>query len=504
MSSASIQQQYEGASNLTALPDMSVLNAGRRKPVPMPSDLFGGVFPLLQIIANGTAAPVDYPAMGYLTACASLIGGKRKVKPYAKSAWAEPCIIWSAVVGDPSSRKSPALEAVIGPLRKIEYDATENHKENVRDWEAQCERVKHELAAWQDTVKSASKDGLSTPPKPENASFPAEPSRRRTVIQDATPESMAAILQGNPVGTLHFRDELAGWLQSFERYSPGGREFWLEAYGGRSYVVDRKGAKEPLIVEFNGVSVAGGIQPDKLAALLASPDDGLVPRFLWVWPDKVPYRRPDVLPDLETLEGIYRKIDGIEWRRDDEGKRCAGIVPLSSGAEDIFAAWEEANSLVDEDASGLIKSTIGKMNGILLRLALVAEYTNWALGHGPEPVEISAASIEAAAVWIDDYAKPMASRVYGDAALPKSERDAAILARYIRKNGLRSINARDLKRSPHKSALPTLRNAQAMTEAIELLCDAGWLVSAAERSGELQGRKSADYTVNPAALGEVS
>lgn len=109
----------------------------------------------------------------------------------------------------------------------------------------------------------------------------ADAIRRRRQLMDATPEAVGAILAGNPQGTLHFRDELAGWLMSFDRYSPGGREFWLEAYGGRRFVIDRKGsAKGPITIPFNGVSVCGGIQPAKLAdALLASPDDGLVARL---------------------------------------------------------------------------------------------------------------------------------------------------------------------------------------------------------------------------------
>src|SRR4029453_7082791 len=80
------------------------------------------------------------------------------------------------------------------------------------------------------------------------------------------------------------------------------REFWLEAYGGRPYCVDRKGAKAPLLIPFNGVSVLGGIQPAKLAsALLDSPDDGLVARFLWAWPGKVAFPRPPCKRPIWTI-----------------------------------------------------------------------------------------------------------------------------------------------------------------------------------------------------------
>jgi putative DNA primase/helicase len=203
-------------------------------------------------IAEGTCTPVDYPALGFLSACASLVGGKRKVRPYATAAWSEPCILWVGVVGDPSSRKSPALDAITTPLREIERDHADQHKLAIRGWQEREELAKASRKLWQDGVAKAAKDGLSPPAMPDNAVEPAEPVRRRTMIMDATPEAVGAILEGNPQGTLHFRDELAGWLTSFDRYSPGGREFWLEAYGGRSFVVDRKNlTKGPLSIPFN-------------------------------------------------------------------------------------------------------------------------------------------------------------------------------------------------------------------------------------------------------------
>jgi hypothetical protein len=156
----------------------------------------------------------------------------------------------------------------------------------VRQWQNESAHAKAVGDDWQGQIKAAVKGGKTPPSMPPAAIEPDEPSRRRTLVVDATPEAVGAILAGNPQGTMHFRDELAGWLNSFDRYSPGGREFWLEAYGGRPFVIDRKGVKEPLTIPFNGVTVLGGIQPAKLAgALLDSPDDGLTARFLCAWPE---------------------------------------------------------------------------------------------------------------------------------------------------------------------------------------------------------------------------
>lgn len=489
------------ASSGWGAPDMTIANASRRQAAVMPTELFGPALPLLQAIAAGTATPLDYPAAGYLATCASLIGGKRRIRPYDTSNWAEPPILWIGIVGDPSSRKSPSLEAVVDPLRALERDGAEAHKADLREWREADAKAKAVRDEWQRGMAKAAKEGRADLPRmPDGAMEPDEPHRRRTLVMDATPEAVGAILAGNHQGTLHYRDELAGWLESFERYSPGGREFWLEAYGGRSFVIDRKGAKAPLTVPFNGVSVLGGIQPAKLAdCLLGSPDDGLVARFLWVWPDKLPFTRPSRCADICLLENAYRRLESLQWGRDADGHPVHITLPLSRAASDLFEAWQTDNAAIDDEASGLLKSFVGKMDGALLRLALTSELAAWAFKGGPEPKEVSLSTIEAAAEWIDEYAKPMAERVYGDTALPKPDRNAAVLARYILKNGLQRFNKRELKRSPHKSALPTMRDAKAMDAALEVLADAGWIQTAGDQNGP--GRPSGDFMVNPAVHG---
>lgn len=501
---AAIRSAIGGAkvAQFPVVPDMDVLRAGRRPAVQMPSDMFGDAWDLVRDLAEGAGAPVDYSAIGFISACASLIGGKRRVRPYKESPWSEPCILWAGAVGDPSAKKSPALDAVTAPLRTIEAEHAFDHQTRLLAYYADCERAKVEKQQWQKNVEAAHKDGMGTPSMPAAAVEPDEPQRRRTIIMDATPEAVGAILSGNHSGTLHFRDELAGWLTSFDRYSPGGREFWLEAYGGRPFVIDRKGSKTALTIPFNGVSVLGGIQPDKMAAaLLGATDDGLVARFLWAWPDPVPFRRPRQLADVHQLEAIYRRLDGLQWARDEAGNAKALTMPLSPEASDLFEVWGRSNSEGMEDAASLYKSFCGKLEGAVLRLSLTAELMAWAVRGGAEPESISVQTVAAVAEWVDDYAKPMAQRVYGDASLPLVERNAAILARYILKAGLEKINKRELKRSPHKGHLPSMRSAQPMDEAVSYLCDAGWLVEGGSREGESAGRKSGDYLVNPAVFG---
>jgi Protein of unknown function (DUF3987) len=109
-----------------------------------------------------------------------------------------------------------------------------------------------------------------------------------------------------PKGLQVIRDELAGWLLGLNNYNDSRRAFWIEAYGGRPYRVERQRSPEPIDIPHLAVSVFGETQPDKLAELFNDGDDGLLARFCWAWPDSVPFRLGRNVPNIgwaiEALE----------------------------------------------------------------------------------------------------------------------------------------------------------------------------------------------------------
>jgi hypothetical protein len=72
------------------------------------------------------------------------------------------------------------------------------------------------------------------------------------------------------------RDELLGWITGMNSYNDAGREFWIEAYGGRSYRVERQKNREPIDVQRLVVAAYGGTQPAKIAGLLKEADDEIL------------------------------------------------------------------------------------------------------------------------------------------------------------------------------------------------------------------------------------
>jgi hypothetical protein len=80
-------------------------------------------------------------------------------------------------------------------------------------------------------------------------------------------EALAPILQANPRGLLLARDELAGWIGSFDRYANKGKASadsanWLSMFNAENITVDRKtGFPRTIHVPRAAVCVVGGIQP---------------------------------------------------------------------------------------------------------------------------------------------------------------------------------------------------------------------------------------------------
>jgi hypothetical protein len=134
------------------------------------------------------------------------------------------------------------------------------------------------------------------------------------------------------------------------------------------------------------------------------------------------------------------------------------------------------------------------MPGLVLRLALIVELGSWATSQEPEPSSLDHRSILRAIAFVESYLKPMAARVYGDAAAPVAERNATTLARWIVATGAKLINVRDIHRG---ARLPGLRDVSAIEAAISVLEAGDWLKLSGTATG---GHPRKDYLVNPKVL----
>jgi hypothetical protein len=294
---------------------------------------------------------------------------------------------------------------------------------------------------------------------------------------------------------LLFRDELAGWVGSMDKYGGGGsdRAFYLESYGGRRFAVDRVKDPEPIVVPALTLSIMGGIQPDRLdSLLLTGEDDGLVARFLWTWPDRIPPQRPGPLAlGNDAAAAFFARLNTLAIPANGE----RGVVPFSKAAADALHAYRIEIAAAEAEATGLYLSWIGKLPGMALRLAVVLEHLGWCAGSSAvaAPPEIPEGPAVAAIALLDAYGVPMAARCFGEAAWPQADRDARTLARWLVKQTPmpETINLREL-RTHHA---PLGRKAARYDAAILELAAGGWVRQSPRRDGS--GAPAKEWMVNP-------
>lgn len=482
--------------------DLSILTGPQIAAPPFPVDVLGEWWSdWCQAAAKGASAPVDYTAAGLLTVAGSLLGNARVAAP--RQDWHEPPILWTVLLGAPSAGKSPALDPLSRILDSFEAEAAADHALTVRAHTTDAEAAKARRVQWLKAIKGAATSGSTPPPLPEDAEEPTAPCWPRVRLSDATLEAAADLSAGNPKGLLLYRDELAGWWRGFNRYNGGDgeRQFWLQAYGARSYVIDRKTAPQPVTIDRLAISVLGGAQPDVLSQMLAGEADGFAARFLYAYPEPVAGFRlvTDCVDQIGAKVALSRLKD-LALSGDDGGAPdVPQACPLAGEAAQIFEVWWRGRKHESLEATGLWGGWLGKQSGQALRLALILEHLWWSASrpNADFPRIISADAMEAAITLIDDWAAPMAKRAFGASAISPEEADAMMLARWLRRRALPVFNAREARRSADGPGGRLVKPA-AMTAACEVLESGGLIRSVGGRAGETAGRKRQDYAVNPA------
>jgi hypothetical protein len=189
-----------------------------------PPELPTGVLPeLIEKFARIEGAAMGADPAGLagaaLTVCAAAISDEIQIKPKRHSDWKESPRLWAALVGDPSTMKTPSINQAAWPLKRIDKRLFQQYLAD--------------LAAY---------DAL--PPEERKTTEP--PKQKRVRIEDTTIEAAQEVLKDSPDGVLCLQDELSGWFGMMDRYNGnrGGmkdRGFWLQAWNGGEYVLNRVG-----------------------------------------------------------------------------------------------------------------------------------------------------------------------------------------------------------------------------------------------------------------------
>lgn len=457
-------------------PDLSIMQDTRcQTPVLDLSGLPPVISDWIVLASKATSAPPDYVLAALLTACAGVTGNRAKVD--LGYGWVEPCILWMVLAGKPAQGKTPALKPVINAVSSYEAHLNRHYDLETENYQLALAEANSRKKAWEAEAKK-SKTFI---PMPKEALPPDKPTRKRLYVQDSTIEQLARIHADNPNGVLQYRDELSGWLGGMTRYKTGSatdEPFWLESWSNGSYTVDRKHLDDPIVVNKVCISVLGGIQPDRLKAIIKGDDTGFSARFLYVWPEPTDLIVPDTLPDEDMLWNLFHRLYYMPETLLTAPDRAGTVFSMQQYCKDKAQQY-----------TGMLSSLYGKASGMGARLALVLALIEWGTSKTPEPPQaLTAEQVEWGMTMMKTYFLPMAHRIHESALGTASEGYGRTLARWIMNNTPATINQREIYKV-HR--IPGLNSAKKAELAINELEEYNWLVPSPDT---LNNRK--DYIVN--------
>lgn len=403
----------------------------RSAPPPFPLDVIPEAWrPWIEGHAQASTC-IDYIAQALLAAVSAVCGSRMVVDVTAQ--WREPLVLWQALVGGPSTGKTPAMVA--------------------------ARRLLASLQAPDD------------PPVSEEAARGDPP---------LTPWLMDR-------GVSRWLDD-CDWLGAISR-DHEGRPFVVGGWTGDP-------SHCPGFLSFDGHdsrwprSVFGTLQADRLAETLSGVDDGLLSRLLYCWPvPRLDSRLDRVTSDDGAARGLMQRLMDLPGTILEPA-----ALQLQEGAVDRLQGLLPQLRAFMRDADGVEAAWIGKAAGTIVRLAGLLCLIEWAAGGAAEPcTTVEERHVERGHALWSDYYWPHAQAVFGAASPSIAERRVRRVGRWLQRMRPPMISREEVRRE----ALGQAVNADIAESVIERLEQYGVLRMLPPQTGRSGGRPRRRWEVNP-------
>ncbi len=368
---------------------------------PFPVDVFPA--PLATYcheLCEAKCVPAELVGPAMMAALSAVIGQSVNVR-YKKD-WTEPALLWTILIADPGSAKTPTLDSVLAPIRDINAVLRHHSKKELRAWK-KARRDYHR-------DPTGEKDDPQNPvPKDDPGDDP--PPRAALIVDDVTKEVLGPMLEDNPRGLLLDCDEAMSWIGGMNQYRGGrgnDRQNWMKVWSCVPWTIDRKGGGESRFVARPFVAVLAGIVPDCIEDLTMAvrKRDGFIDRILFAFPD------PGTIGSEEISDAEISEWAEDEWRkiltrlfeakmRTEGIHERAYILRFDAQAKAAFREWYRGHNRErrSPDLPRVLKGAYAKMNAYCLRLTLIiARLRQCQQTPDGEPVQdaIRAGDVEAA------------------------------------------------------------------------------------------------------------
>jgi hypothetical protein len=364
------------------------------------------VFPLevfpeaLQVMTREADERLNYgiafTGCSMLFAAASAIGNSCVVE--MNPDWLEGVTLWMVLVGHPGTGKGHALKRV---LKEIEQQDAARYKV----WMEDMKRYKRVLELFNREKK---KDLVSDADEPEM------PIWKKVILSDVTPEKMGRVHADNSRGICLHVDELAGWLQTFNRYNAGNAQKSYNTAWSRSPLIIDRVAAGSIRIDVPCIMVGGTIQPRILPELMAESrgDDGFSHRLLFCSPDveAKPWNREDYDKSIfRRWDGVMQTLLALPYEVGDVV--LPQVLKFRPDAKAMLHDWQ--NILIQQAnhcSSAYIKGVYAKIGQYAIRLSLIMQMIRYACREGSKE-EISIESVNSA-ITLAEYFKVSHLQIY--------------------------------------------------------------------------------------------
>jgi hypothetical protein len=384
--------------------------------------------------AGALGVPADYVAQSVLAAVSGLGGAGACVRIGPR--WSEPLVLWQALVGAPSSGKSPAMAAV------------------------------RELLAALDA---------------EQAKDEARGERPRALVEETSLSAVADAVAASRRGVVLWRDDGVDWLVGGPE---AARRQWTNAWAADALSLGNRR------IDRFAVSLLLALSTGRLSVLLAS--DEVAARFLFAWP-ALPEHRPlgAVKParDADALAALRRIADKVRIPESP-----VELVVDARGLKALDGFLAGLTSELRGEADGLEMGWLGKGRGTVARLAGVLELLAWSeLGPAGRPGQLGAEQIDRGVRLWSEYFRPHAFALFRRLVPSESERRARRVVRWLRQSGLGEVSREQVR----VEALQYSVNASDTEQVLYRLRDAGIVSRVDYQMPSRGGRPPNRWRVNP-------
>jgi len=399
---------------------------------PFPVDVFPDpVQQFLTEVSQSMGLPPDYPGIHALTLLGGAIGNTRMIE--LKPGYRQQPNLYTALVADTGTGKSPALEAAFEPILQIQKEHARTYANLMEEYEMAMRRYHAEMAEWKKR-----KNDEEPPVEPEH------PMMEEIYVTQATLEALLRALKNNNRGLILKVDELSGWIRSMNQYKGGkgdDREHYLSLWSGSDIKVNRvRDGGEPLFIPKPFVAVTGNIPPDILPTLEDEEgnEDGFIHRVLmaypdaqdpaeWTWVGVSPQTKEDYQNVFNRLYSLKPEIVNSELK--------PKILRLSNEAK---AWWEEWYSIhiremKDPDFPRRLRGPWAKMPNQLARVALILHMTRVVCGEADDS-EVDEISLNRA-IQLVKYFKSHIRKAYQQLGKSQMDRRIEEALEWIRRRG---------------------------------------------------------------------